>query len=180
MWHPLAAIPVGRRRRAFVPLLILTLALSTVLIEVDLPIRTPAAPRGIISFELAGDTANAQRMIDSWDARVRQFAAFSLGIDYLYMVAYSTTIALACLWAADRFRRTLPTLAAVGPWLAWGQWLAALCDAQENVGLTVMLLGGVTEPWPGVAWGCAVVKFILVEAGLVFALAAAVLRLVGR
>jgi len=77
MWHPLAAIPVGRRRRAFVPLLALTLLLMATLGGIDQPIRTAAAPNGIVSFELAGDTATAQRMIDSWDARARQFAAIT-------------------------------------------------------------------------------------------------------
>lgn len=180
MRHPLEAIPIGRRRRAFLPLLALTLLLMATLGGVDRPIRTAAAPNGIVSFEVAGDVAAAQRMIDSWDARARQFAAFSLGLDYLFMVAYSTTIALGCLWAADAFRTGLPALAVVGPWLAWGQWLAALLDGQENVALTVILLGGVAEPWPGVAWWCAVAKFVLIAAGLWYALGAAVARRVRR
>jgi len=177
VWHPLQAIPVGRRRYAFPALLVLTLVLTAVLGRVDQPIRTAAAPNGIISYEVAGDTTTAARMIESWDARARCYAAFSLGIDYLYMVAYSTTIALACLWAADVFRAGT-SLGAFGPWLAWGQWLAALCDATENMALTLMLLGSVTAPWPRVAWWSAVPKFVLVEAGLLYALVALGVRLV--
>ena len=180
MWHPLDAIPVGRRRRAFLPLLALTLVLMAALGAVDGPLRTAAVPHGIVSFEVAGDTATAGRMIDSWDARARQFAAFSLGLDYLFMVAYSTTNALGCLWAAGVFRRRAPGLAAAGPWLAWGQWLAAGLDAGENAALTVLLLGRVADPWPAVAWWCAVPKFVLITAGLLYALAAAVVRLTRR
>ena len=104
------------------------------------------------------------------------FAGFSLGLDYLFMVAYSTTIALGCLWAADAFRARLPGLAAAGPWLAWGQWVAGLCDAVENVALTVMLLGGVADPWPGLAWWCATPKFVLIVAGLLYSLGAVAVR----
>lgn len=180
MRHPLEVIPVGRRRRAFVPLFALTLVLMAALGSVDRPLRTAAVPHGIVSFEVAGDPATAARMIDSWDPHARLFAAFSLGLDYLFMVAYSTTTALGCLWAAGVFRRAAPGLAGLGPGLAWGQWLAAALDAGENVALTVMLLGRVAEPWPAVAWWCAVSKFVLIAAGLLYALAAAVVRLARR
>jgi hypothetical protein len=151
--HPLAAIPPGQRRRAFVPFLALTLAVMAVLGSVDRRITTPAAPHGIVSFELAGDTATAQRMLDSWDPIARLHVAFSNGIDYLYMVLYSTTIALACVWGATVYA------AGVGMLLAWGQWLAALFDATENMALTVMIFDGVRDPWPALAWWCAVPKF---------------------
>lgn len=178
MRHPLEAIPEGRRRRWFVPLLALTLGLMLgVMAPVDRPLRTATAPNGIVSFEVAGDAATAQRMIDGWDERARRFAAFSLGIDYLFMLAYSTTIALGCLWAASVFARRSPGLAALGVPLAWGQWLAAALDAGENAALAVLLLNGVRDPWPAVAWWCATPKFALITAGILYALAATVVRL---
>src|SRR5262245_60815046 len=134
MRHPLEAIPAGRRRRYFVPLLLLTFLLMGVLGSVDQPLRTTAAPQGIISYALAGSVEQAGRMLDSW-AGARAYAGFSLGFDYLYMPTYSTTIALGCLWAAGVYGGGLAALAVP---LAWGQWLAALLDAEENVALTVM------------------------------------------
>jgi len=111
-----------------------------------------------------------------WDERARRYAGFSLGVDYLFMVAYSTTIALACVWAAGVLGGTAGALATVGILLAWGQWLAALCDGGENAALTTMLLGSVREPWPAVAWWCATTKFCLIVAGILYALAAVGVR----
>jgi hypothetical protein len=154
-----------------------TVLLSAVLLYVDQPLRTDAAPQGIVSFELAGDEATARRIIESWDTRARLYGAFSLGIDYLYLVAYSTTIALACLWAAGVLGGALRS---AGEPLAWGQWVAAFFDASENVGLTVLLLGGVSSPWPAVARWCALPKFVLLTAGILYALAGGLARLSGR
>jgi hypothetical protein len=176
--HPLQAIPVGRRRRFFVPLVTLTLGLMLgVMAPVDGPLRTPASPNGIVSFEVAGDARTARAMIDAWDERARRYAAFSLGVDYLFMAAYSTTIALGCVWAAGVLGRRSAALAAAGVLLAWGQWLAGVLDAGENAALTTMLLGTVRDPWPAIAWWCAVPKFVLIVAGLLYALAAAGVRL---
>jgi hypothetical protein len=40
-----------------------------------------------------------------------------------------------------------------------------------------MLLGSVREPWPAVAWWCAVPKFCLITAGILYALVATIARL---
>jgi hypothetical protein len=39
-------------------------------------------------------------MVASWDQSAQLHAAFSLGLDYLYLPLYAVTIALACVWAA--------------------------------------------------------------------------------
>jgi len=169
---------VGRRRRVFLPLFGLTLVVGAVLGWVDRPLRTDAAPNGIVSFEVAGDVTTARSMLDSWNESARTFAAFSLGFDYLFLVVYSTTIALGCLWAGEVFRGVVPSLAALARPLAWGQWLAALLDAVENAALTTLVLGTPAEPWPAIAWWCATPKFVLVGAGIAYALAAVGVRAV--
>jgi hypothetical protein len=171
MRHPLAA-----RRHVFLPLLVSTLGLTAVLGRVDRQLRTGEAPWGIVSFEVAGDAATAGRMLGSWDETARSYAAFSLGFDYLYLVVYSTTIALGCLWAAGVLAGVAPGLASLGVPLAWGQWLAALLDAVENWALAAMVFGAAAEPWPGVAWWCAVPKFVLVAAGILYTLAGVAAR----
>ncbi len=41
----------------------------------------------------------AARILSSWDVGARLHAAFSLGLDYLFMLVYSCTLALSSLWA---------------------------------------------------------------------------------
>lgn len=168
MRHPFEAISPEQRGRYFGPLLALTLILSIAMSVVGQPLITRAAPSGIVSYELAGDASQARQMIESWDATARAYAAFGLGLDFLYLVLYSMTIGLACVWVADANRARQWPLAGWGALLAWGVWLAALCDAIENVGLTVMLLSAVGEPWPLIARWCAIGKFSLIVIGLVY------------
>ena len=168
--HPLDTIKTGQRARVFIPLLLGTLAVGAVLGAVNEPLRTSAAPSGIISYEFSNTVAGARAILESWDPAARVYAGFSLGLDYLYMVLYSTTIALACLWAASVLSMRGWPLASVGAWLAWGQWAAALLDAVENTALWILLVGPVTDPWPAVAALCAAPKFVLVFAGLLYAL----------
>ncbi len=64
--------------------------------------------------------------------------------------------------------------------LSWGQLLAALLDAVENYALIRLLLGSTGKLWPDLARWCAVPKFLLVGAGLVYVIFGAVLAMVGR
>jgi hypothetical protein len=161
-------------------LLALTIALTIVLQAVDAPLKTPAAPQGIVSYELAGTTAAAQGILDSWDADARVHAGFSLGLDYLYMPVYALTIGLACAWAARVLGGRRRGLGSLGRWLAFGLGLAALLDAVENYALTTMLFSAAADPWPAVARWCATGKFALIVVGLVYALAGFIFWLMTR
>ena len=110
-------------------LLALTIVLTVVLQAVNVPLKTPAAPQGIVSYEFAGTTAAAQSILDSWDAGAKVYAGFSLGLDYLYMPAYALTIGLACAWAARVLGGRRRWLGSLGRVLAFGLGLAALLDA---------------------------------------------------
>lgn len=162
---------LGRRGLLWWLLLALTIVLTIVLQAVDAPLKTPAAPHGIVSFELAGTAPAAQSILDSWDIDARAHAGFSLGLDYLYMPAYALTIGLACVWAARGMGRRRQWLGGLGWALAFGLGVAALLDAVENYALTTMLFGGAAAPWPAVARWCATGKFALIIAGLAYALA---------
>ena len=106
---------------------------------------------GIISYELAG-TVGAGAKHPGFLGRLTQLhAAFALGFDYVFMLAYSTAIGLACVMAAGVLGSRGWPLAGIGAGLAWAQWLAAGLDAVENFALTAMLFGGVARPgrsWP--------------------------------
>jgi hypothetical protein len=149
-------------------LLALTIVLTVALQAVNAPLKTPAAPQGIVSYEFAGTTTAAQSILDSWDAGAKVQAGFSLGLDYLYMPAYALTIGLACSWAARVLGGRRRRLGSLGRVLAFGLGLAALLDAVENYALTTMLFSAAAEPWPAVARWCATGKFALIIAGLVY------------
>jgi hypothetical protein len=56
----------------------------------------------------------------------------------------------------------------LGTLLAWAQFGAALLDALENYALIQVLLGSQQALWPVVARWCAIPKFLIVAAGLVY------------
>ena len=99
MKHPLDFVSDSFRKRLFFIFLFLTILLFAVFRVLDEPLRTSAAPNGIVSFELAGTPANAEAMVSSWSQDGKFFAAFGLGIDYLFMPLYSLALAFGTLLA---------------------------------------------------------------------------------
>lgn len=168
MRHPLQNIR-HRRKEIFFALFGLTLLLMVIMNFVGAPLNTTQAPLGIISYELAGTVPGAGAILASWDQDAQLHAAFSLGLDYLFMVVYSTTIALACIWSGEVLQKNGWPLASTSVPLAWGQWLAALLDAVENLALALILFGALASPWPELAKWCALIKFILIFLGMVYA-----------
>lgn len=167
MPHPLTRIPARYRPPLFAFFLVLTLIVMVALNILGAPLQTAAAPAGIISYEFSGDTEGANAILNSWDNPTKQYAALNLGLDYLFMPAYATAIALAVIWVGQAIGGRIHAFAI---WLAWGQWLAALLDATENIALLKMLLDTTAAPWPQLAYWCAAVKFVLVLLGLLFVL----------
>ena len=98
-------------------------------------------------------------------------------LDYVFLLSYSTTIGLACVWTARFLHDRQWSLARIGVPLAWVQWLAAVLDAIENYALITMLFGSVTSPWPQIAYWCAIIKFALVFLGMVYGIFGLVVRL---
>ncbi len=168
MDHPLNFIPDKTRKTIFIALLIWTFILMAISQAINAPLRTPAAPASIVSFELARTPERAQAIMDSWDATVREFAALGLGFDYLFMPSYAIAIALGILLAAGRHPGAF---AEIGAWLGWGVFAAAIFDALENIGLWYVLLGAANSAWPLLSYWCALFKFGLILLGIAYALA---------
>jgi hypothetical protein len=179
MSHPFQILWPNRREKLFFSLLALTLLLMTSMAILGLPLNTPSAPYGIISFELAANPVTAQSVLDSWDGPAKLRAAFIQGLDYLFLIVYSTAIGLACVWSADVLRAKSWPLIGIGVPLAWALWMAALCDAVENFALMIVLLGNVVSPWPEIAAVCAFVKFILIFLGITYSIYALVAGKIG-
>ena len=123
---------------------------------------------GIIEFELARTAEQASEFYGELGEAGRDAAKESLYIDYLYLVLYALTYAAGCVIVARRAaQRGMTGLAAWGRPLAMGAFIAAACDAVENAALLRVLDGHTDQPWPGIAFSFASVKFLLLTvAGL--------------
>lgn len=163
---------------SLVPLFRVSLALSiltmTPLAVVDASLRCPTAPNGIVSFELAG--GGAEELLRGWTEMQRRDAMLVQGLDYLFLVLYSTALAAAALLLGRRARKAKPRLAALATPLAWGFTLAGVCDAIENTPMTLMLRSGEANAAGAmVTLGFASAKFILLLIGIPYLLLTAAL-----
>ncbi|NOH02299.1 MAG: hypothetical protein HND47_10260 [Chloroflexi bacterium] len=168
MRHPLEFIPLNLRKPFFYIFLALTLLTFGVFGVLDRPLRTSAAPNGIVSFELARTADASQTMLGSWDENARLFAAYGLGFDYLFMPVYALALALGLLLAGYEKPKAYHTLTA---WMGWTPFAASGFDAVENYALWQILIGNPSAALPQAAAFCATVKFVLLTAGTVLAVA---------
>ena len=180
MAHPFQAISQERIGKYLVPLILLTLILMFAMNWLSTPLINYDAPNGIISYELAGNINAIHSILTSWDTNAQLIASLSLGLDYLFLVTYSTTIGMGCIWASVAFTSRGSFLLNTGVLLAWGQWLAAIFDGIENAALIKLLLGDLQSPWPQVARICAIMKFALITMGLIYFIVGAFLRIFQR
>jgi hypothetical protein len=180
MKHPLEFPPVHLRKPFFLTFLFLTLFPFSIFRILDQPLRTDAAPNGMVSFELAGTPLAAHEITESWkqlstllSATGRPnpdivntayvFAAFGLGLDYLFMPIYALTLSFATLLAAQKHIGWIHSLLVLA---GYGAFAAALFDAVENYALFQILLGRVGASYPEIAAFCATVKFGLLIFGV--------------
>lgn len=183
MRHPLEFVRQEARKRLFFTFLLPTLILFAVFRVLDAPLQTKHAPNGIVSFELAGTPEKAFQIITSWESgnsqqpgvfrmRAYLFAAFGLGIDYLFMPLYAFALAFGTLLAAGRHSGWFRSLGAAA---GYGAFAAPLFDAVENYALYQVLLGAVDSSYPALAAVCAAIKFGLLAFGLIYAVLAGVI-----
>jgi len=178
--HPFDFIPPGWWPRFFWPLLGLTIVLMVVFGITGARLTTEEAPYGVVSFELAGTIENVEQILNSWDVDSQLRAAFGLGLDFLFIAAYASTIAFGCGIASRVLKRNHWPLVGLGNFLSWAVALAALLDVIENIALTMILFGAVASPWPAIARWCAIPKFGLIFMGSVYVIYGGVVALVER
>ena len=168
--HPFEWLTKSNQKRAFFLLLIITLAVMAALRCYDTHLKTNAAPNGIVSYEFARTLPVAQSMIESWGEQGKIYAGLSLGLDYLFFIAYAGTIGLGCVLTGQKLSEKFVFANVIGAILAWGLIIAGLLDAVENYALIKILLGSLQEFWLTIAWFCAAPKFALVGFGLIYLL----------
>ncbi len=179
--HPLQRLEEARMRRWCKGLMLATVAMMVVLTMLDQPLEISKDLRqelgikhgtGIVALELkARQTVDAWQVADEREPRDwprKRYAQINVGLDFAFLLIYSTALALACLLRIPVWKSRLGQRLAV--LLAWGLWIAAALDAVENVAL-LMLLGGDGNPaLPQVARFAAIPKFALVSAALLYLL----------
>ncbi|MCF6169702.1 MAG: hypothetical protein L3J66_01820 [Bacteroidales bacterium] len=158
-----------KKKALFWITLVFTLALFTALNVVDKQLKNDVVPNGIVSFQFAKSLDNAVKMIDSWDTDAKIFAAISLGIDYLYLVAYGSFLSLSVLLLAARLPDGFLKKAAGAVVLLI--ILAALLDGVENYASIRLLTGTHTGSMVSVVYFCAGLKFGLLAVGALYLLA---------
>ena len=167
---PFNWIPESKQKTIFIVLIVVTLIIMVCLQLLGEPLETSAAPLGIVSFEFAGDLQTAHTIIDSWNSVSLVYAGLNLGIDYVFLLAYSFSIALGCVLVARSIRLRVEALSTLGIMLAWAVFAAALLDAVENFALINLLLGSNNEVWAITAYWAALPKFVIVALGLIYIL----------
>lgn len=166
------------RRRLTVVAVALALLQSVIFQFAGTPLRTAAAPQGIISFEFARDLPTATAIVQSWRAaggHALTLAGFNLGFDFLYPPLYAAAIGLCALTVAPNWLRRGYRLYRAADRLVWGLVGAAALDYVENVALVSLLLGSQAAWLPPLAYWCATIKFLVVFIALLYVTLGAVL-----
>jgi hypothetical protein len=170
MKTPFDWIATEKQKPAFIFLVILTVIVMGSLQIIGGPLVTEAAPGGIVAYEFAGDLPTTHAILESWGSAGQVYAGLSLGLDFLFLFAYAGSIGLGCVLAARKLGMLGGFAYRIGIWLAWGLPIAAFLDALENYALIRLLLGSELALWPVMARWCAIPKFALVGAGLLYVL----------
>jgi hypothetical protein len=166
---PLGTPSAGATRRALWLLAIGTIAFGLA----ALPSLNTMSDHGtgVIDLELMATTKEAERVLSEYGPDGRSAARTSLWLDYPYLVCYSLFLALAGGTIAGRAERLgRGTWRAVGITVAWGGLLAGLLDAIENAALLWVLDGHPEQPFPAIAYVCALPKFALAAAAVLYLL----------
>jgi hypothetical protein len=123
----------------------------------------------ILDLEFIRTSADALEQTNRLGPDGVDAAKNSLYLDFPYLITYALALSAACaVLAARAAERGSARLAAAGRIVAWIAPIAAALDAIENVSLLRVLGGHVDQPWPGLVFGAASVKFALLAVVVVY------------
>ncbi len=128
----------------------------------------------LIAFESAGTVSRSQEIVTEWGDAGKTAMWWQLGLDLPFLIGYGLFLAGACAAVARRAGEVgKPRLEQAAAVLVWFGPLAAAVDLLQNVSLTLVLEGHVTQPWPRIAaLAGPITTSLMVSAGL-FALCGA-------
>jgi hypothetical protein len=173
MWPNLANNP--RRGLQVLGLFILTLGMGALM----LPALGRMDLRGVSirDVELMRTSTKAAETVAQLGPGGVDAAQMSLYLDFGMLILYALALSAACAVVAARAaERGRTGLAAAGRTIAWLAVVAAALDAVENIALLMVFDGHVDQPWPGIAFSFASVKFAVLAVVIAY-LAVGVLSL---
>jgi hypothetical protein len=162
MIHPFTWLTSPYRWALLAILIIATVLLAIKLMGQGQPLRTTAAPSGILSYEFAWNRSQAELILRSWDS-IQGTAKRQLVLDFGFLIVYPLLLSLACAMLAES---PFNQMAAVGIFISWAMLAAGPLDAVENLALLRMLSLGASESLARLAGLCAGLKFLLVYSSL--------------
>jgi len=101
---------ISFQKSFYVFVILLTLASLIAISVTDVHLKNEVT-NGIIDFELAKTPERARQIMDSWGHTGRLYAAFSLGIDYLFLVFYTLFFVLSTYKISRRNHRFFQNIA---------------------------------------------------------------------
>jgi len=175
MQHSFEWLPPRFRLPLLAVLFVITLVIGNRLRVQGKPLRTDAAPNGMLSLQFAWTGDRARRIIASWK-QVLDVARRQIRLDFGFLLVYPLFLALACAVVAGSPQNRW---AGGGEFLSWAVLLALPLDAIEN-SISLRMLGhGPSPARSRAASFAAIVKWLLVVATVLYLVGAGVLILVG-
>lgn len=159
--------------KALILSLLTTLALFIALLLINEPLQTHAAPKGIVSLEMAGTLDRANEILGSWNDSAVSWAKTSLWLDFVFAPAYVLTLLLL----TRHLSRDRPGVRerTVSRWVRGLFIGAGTCDVAENI----ILLNNIESP--GESMSLAATLFALAKfTGLLLGLAGLVILRAAR
>jgi len=133
----------------------------------DAPLKNEICKNGIISFELAKDLDETIKILDSWDTNAKINVSLSLGFDFLFLLVYSSFIALL-IYNINNLLWKNNSLFKFGKLLIFLIFIAAFFDIIENIALIKLLLGNFEQIWSSIAYYFATIKFTIILICIVY------------
>jgi len=150
----------------------ITIAITIIFKILDLSLVTPGEdiPDGMVAFELTNNIHVTRIMAEMWGEKGRIVAAFSLGLDYLYLIVYALFLGIIAFEIGKKLTGRSTLLAKPGYWLSWLMIVAALFDGIENFALIRILTGCQYSVWATIAYYFATMKFTIVVITIIYIL----------
>ena len=146
-----------------------TLIMIVVMVMTGAPLKTEAAPNGILNLEFAYDSSSVNKIIHSWaglkDVDGIAAAERNTMFDFIFLFFYSFFLFFYSGYLSKTFGGQFGK---AGKWIGRGALLAGGLDILENTGMLISLSGKVSNVVAMFTVCCSVVKWLLALAAVLY------------